>query len=651
MPPSRPQRERRAVERIRSSELASSGLAQASACRAAADAKAAAAAAAAAERQPAGTASVRLVKSDFKQAEGEQAEEASSQRCTPRKTRAHLTSPRSKTAVPAKRQRQIARADGDAKRRRRGEAGDALPVLGGQSGEEEEDTAEDELSEYEKLRKANMDRNKLILEALELPSMPAPAKAEGGMVSVRARGLKGTRKQAEVLPTRERSLRVQGKKPDGQQLELPADWREPVRFNPSSRLSNQDRCSSSWGKREEKVKREEEEGNERRTGDLAVADCVPLDRWADEPEAHLSRAREQAKHLMTELRESDTNASARSCVSTASRADVSLPLSLSVDALQTLAVSESDVAKVCPQRIASIVFHPMENHVVVAAGDKRGNIGIFTPDWHQDDACVTVFKAHCSSVTWLAFDSGSPHSLYSSSYDNIVRRLDVERQVFAEVLALEEDQHDFMSTCHLDAASHVLRCGFGTGHMLAVDVRSSSRPTTVQLHDKTIRSIDVSCGDSNLLLTASIDRTAKLWDIRKLRPTDFIASVAHSQGVTQARFSRGRGKVAMTTSYDDSCKVLDVSSGEVRSTIRRNNCTGRWLSAFQAVFVPGSDGLAAIGSMEQHRGVDIIDVSKGTRACRLTSPAFASITSVNAWHPTRKLLVGGNSSGKVYLWR
>jgi hypothetical protein len=55
--------------------------------------------------------------------------------------------------------------------------------------------------------------------------------------------------------------------------------------------------------------------------------------------------------------------------------------------------------------------------------------------------------------------------------------------------------------------------------------------------------------------------------------------------------------------------------------------------------------------MEQHRGLDIIDVSKGSRACRLTSPAFASITSINAWHPTRPLLVGGNSSGKVFLWR
>jgi WD40 repeat protein len=212
---------------------------------------------------------------------------------------------------------------------------------------------------------------------------------------------------------------------------------------------------------------------------------------------------------------------------------------------------------------------------LLGSGDKRGNIGIFTPDWHQDDACVTVLKAHNSSVTWLAFDAGRPHSLYMSSYENIVRRLDVERQVFDEVLALEPDEHDFLATCHLHTASGVLRCGFGTGHLLVKDPRGA-RASTQQLHDKTIRSIDMASGGANehLMITASIDRTAKLWDIRKLRRTDFLASVEHGQGVTQARFGRGVGGVAITTSYDDSCKVLDVASGKVTSTIRRNNCTG-----------------------------------------------------------------------------
>jgi len=321
-----------------------------------------------------------------------------------------------------------------------------------------------------------------------------------------------------------------------------------------------------------------------------------------------------------------------------------------VDELKTLQVAESDVAKVCPARLASIAFHPSADHVLVAAGDKRGNIGFFTPDWTTDDSCVTVLDVHSSSVTWLAFDKKAPNALYSSSYENIVRRLDLEKQVFQEIVALDEKQHNFLATSHLDSDAQVLRCGFGTGHMQIVDLRGG-RPTTVHLHDKTIRSIDVSPGNSNLILTASIDHYARIWDIRKLSRSNCLASVEHSQGVTQARFGQGHGSVAISTSYDDTCKVMQVDSGKLLHTIRHNNSTGRWLSAFQAVFVPGSDSVCCIGSMEAHRGVDLIDAAKGSRIARLTSPAYASITSVNAWHPTRNLLVGGNSSGKVFLWR
>jgi hypothetical protein len=391
----------------------------------------------------------------------------------------------------------------------------------------EEELEVEEMSAYEKLRQANMNRNKQILDALELPNLPSFVHGEAAMVTVKARGLKGTRKAPEELPTRERSLRVQGKGPDGSQLELPSDWRE-LRFNPSSRKENGGAGRSSMSFNDQDDRRL------RRTGDLTVGDTVPKDMWAEDPEVALSASQAQAESLMRKLSDAahSTRGAAKSssCVPAGrggwrdckSAAD-------SLRAVAELQVAEADVAKVCPQRIASIAFHPMENHVVVAAGDKCGNIGVFTPDWASDDSCVTVFDVHTSSVTWMAFDDTSnPHALYSSSYENIVRRLDVQQQVFSEVLQLEEDQYDFLSTCHLEAGGRVLRCGFGSGHMHVVDLRGG-KPTTVHLHNKTIRSIDLSPGNSNLLLTGSIDHSARIWDIRKLRRSESLADVTHSQ--------------------------------------------------------------------------------------------------------------------------
>ena len=36
---------------------------------------------------------------------------------------------------------------------------------------------------------------------------------------------------------------------------------------------------------------------------------------------------------------------------------------------------------------------------------------------------------------------------------------------------------------------------------------------------------------------------------------------------------------------------------------------------------------------------------------RLEDAAFASVTSLNCFHPCLNLVAGGNSSGKVLLWR
>ena len=391
----------------------------------------------------------------------------------------------------------------------------------------EEELEVEEMSAYEKLRQANMNRNKQILDALELPSLPSFVHGEAAMVTVKARGLKGTRKTPEELPTRERSLPAQGKGPDGSQLELPSDWREPVRFNPSSRKENGGACRSSMSFNDQDDRRL------RRTGDLAVGDTVPKDMWAEDPEVALTTSKAQAESLMLKL--SDAAHSTRGAAKSSSRDPAGRggwrDCKSAADSLRAVAemkVDEADVAKVCPQRIASIAFHPMENHVVVAAGDKSGNIGVFTPDWASDDSCVTVFDVHTSSVTWMAFDDTSnPHALYSSSYENIVRRLDVQQQAFSEVLQFEEDQYDFLSTCHLEGG-RVLRCGFGTGHMHIVDLRGG-KPTTVHLHNKTIRSIDLCPGNSNLLLTGSIDHSARIWDIRKLRRSESLADVPHSQ--------------------------------------------------------------------------------------------------------------------------
>ena len=45
--------------------------------------------------------------------------------------------------------------------------------------------------------------------------------------------------------------------------------------------------------------------------------------------------------------------------------------------LQTLSLNERRVAKVVPDRITSLAFHPLSASPIVAAGDKWGRLGIW----------------------------------------------------------------------------------------------------------------------------------------------------------------------------------------------------------------------------------------------------------------------------------
>ena len=100
----------------------------------------------------------------------------------------------------------------------------------------------------------------------------------------------------------------------------------------------------------------------------------------------------------------------------------------------------------------------------MAAGDKRGKVGFFFPD-RQDDSCVTVMDCHTGATTRILFDPMDSQKVFTSSYENIIRMMDLQSQKLVQILdAGEEDgTHSFMSCISLD---HINRVMYG-GEFLA----------------------------------------------------------------------------------------------------------------------------------------------------------------------------------------
>ena len=446
-----------------------------------------------------------------------------------------------------------------------------------------EDThASDGLSAYEQQRLDNIARNEAMLRQLNiqpLETMP-PRKPRARAV----RGLKASRRSTEPEVRRERSLRIAGKTPDG--AELPPTFREPtfaeMRFAGDSH--HRDRIE----------------------GELKLADALREEGKGMKRKPKCGEVEDEETDETIAQRKADSAAKFGSIVGGLAVPDKRLHSpaydeGATLRMLAGLQVRESDVAKVVPERIFSMDFHPSRSKLLLAVGDKWGSIGFFDPDAEEEDA-VTLFSVHTRPIPCLHFDAHDSAKLYSSSYDNTLRCLDIAAMEFTEIFAGDADYHLAYSAYSKDHKTAYL--AFNTGELGLVDLRAGKEmKQIVELHERKISHVDVHPTRDWSIVTASNDCTVKLWDARKLgRPSDALASFSHGRAATSAIFSPVDGNRLLTTSYDDLVRVIELPTGGAGkisvddgfvTKLRHDNQTGRWLTNFRATWDPKSDNTYA----------------------------------------------------------
>ena len=355
--------------------------------------------------------------------------------------------------------------------------------------------------------------------------------------------------------------------------------------------------------------------------------------------------------------------------------------------LDQLAVDEDDIAKLVPERIFSIAVHPSPTKLLVAAGDTWGRVGLWDVD-AGDEQPVATFEPHRRPVSGVRMLSAAPHQLLSCSHDGAVRCLDLGRGTassFVELYRTPEDEDgdypmlfDVSRTAGEGGALAVSR---GDGAVVLLDTRLGGASSSgsggrgaaalMRAHEKKVYCADFSPTEPWLLSTASIDRTVRVWDVRKLgekKPKPLV-ELGHGLAVTAARFSPS-GTRLLTTCNDDKLRVYDSaawggassssasssakggrgSASEPAATVKHENKTGRFLTAFQAEWVRGSDEDFVCGSLSHPRGIDVYSHHGATQP-RLEHDHVTAVVSLLAWHPTLPALASSNASGKVFLWR
>ncbi|GFO05548.1 WD repeat-containing protein 76-like [Plakobranchus ocellatus] len=473
---------------------------------------------------------------------------------------------------------------------------------------------EPESFNYAEMREKNLRENELFFaslgidqakEALQL-SVTKPKKPT-------QKGLKVKKEPVEILPRR-KSLRIKRIDPEGNQLPEP----EPVvSVVEETRLP---------------------------AGPAQMEDCL-FSKHAPDPDKYLSSFKSQMSSLKGEIVGHVSEVSKFS------------------SGLSRMSIVDGGVAKVVPDRVFSVTWHPAISPLIAIAGDKWGKVGLWNVMSQDEEQMVTAFKPHTRPVSCLMVPPDAQHKLYSSSYDATLRCGDFEKGIFNEVFSVPEQNDDlFRNFCFYDESRTMLVSHF-SGNVSLIDVRTSntSAEQVFKVSQKSLRTVSVHPTQRHYFITAGTDTNICLWDIRKMSqksPKPLQVLSRHSRAIASAYFSPLGHKI-VSSAADDTILVFNVPSPfsgadiELWRTIKHNNCTGRWLTNFQPTWHPTVPYVFVVGSMARPREIQVFDASLGKVLHTLTNEDhLGSVCSLNVFHPQKPCtLVGANSSGRLHVFQ
>jgi WD40 repeat protein len=308
--------------------------------------------------------------------------------------------------------------------------------------------------------------------------------------------------------------------------------------------------------------------------------------------------------------------------------------------------------KVTPEMIYSIAPYPSASKLLTAVGDKKGTIALWDID-HSIDKCdeedfepsVYSIKPHAGPVMKLHYRDKK--SIISCSQDGSMRLFDCEQQKSIEMF-VHPSKH---AIGHFDYRQEDLWYSTHYGEVGLIDLRKKTAQT-YEASERKLNTLVFHPSRNEYFCTGGLDGIVRIFDVRKLSKSGLCEPVQqfeHSKSCNSAFWSPD-GKHILSTSFDDTLGLWkNALDGQVENlSIRHNNNTGRWIQKFKAVWNPQSETIM-VGNMK--RAVDLFDIH-GRRILQLQDEELlTAIPAVNVFHPLTDMIISGNASGKMTVWK
>jgi len=350
--------------------------------------------------------------------------------------------------------------------------------------------------------------------------------------------------------------------------------------------------------------------------------------------------------------------------------------------LNKLTISEEGVAKVVENRITVNMVHPSTSKLIIAAGDKSGNFGIWDVDNHSKAGVDGVYRysPFVANMEALACRTWDSSLIYAGSRDGTVRTLDLNKDIFSLSFCAPESiydvaLHSFCFDTHGSIQGAILT-GRADGQVALVDPRQSTSEYAWlrDVHDTKVNSLQQHPTNEHVVVSVGSGMRGDIifTDIRKVGKTGKATSLLtldvgdgnsciHSRSINAAMISPD-GLDMISVSQDNTVKLwkLDSKSAlphkqktKAAAVLRHDNHTGRWLSTFHPTFDPKVGSAFVLGSMEKPRRMEVFGptADKIDRMRVFKDDLLSAVVSRCCFHPILDIVVGGNSSGRCYVWR
>ncbi|AAS51420.1 ACR194Cp [Eremothecium gossypii ATCC 10895] len=338
--------------------------------------------------------------------------------------------------------------------------------------------------------------------------------------------------------------------------------------------------------------------------------------------------------------------------------------------LQQYDVFDPKELAIVHERVTALCFHPSQEKKLIVGGDTAGTVGLWNvadenPDPEHPDSVpdITRFKLFSRNVSKIEVFPTDSSKILAASYDGALRSIDMQSLKSDELLHFQNEHGDTLgiSDCQFsyDSPNVVMLTTLG-GEFAQRDLRT--KPDTMnimRLSDKKIGCMAIDPSRPYSVATASLDRTLRIWDLRKTvaKPDwsqyeDYasheVVSTYNSRLSVSAVSYAPIDHTLVCNGYDNTVRLFNAradlpSELQPDFTIQHNCKSGRWVSVLKARFKLNMD-VFAIANMK--RAIDIY-TSRGEQLSHLET---STVPAVVSWHPMQNWIVGGNNSGKVFLF-